>query len=627
MTRTRPLRRPSVAALVSALVVGLLGVAAPSATAAPPPPTPAARPTDPIAHDPTLAREGDWYYVAITGDAGPDDTYIPLKRSRDLVHWEELGPVFTELQPWVLEALGVTAANAPRDAWAPDLTWSGTEWRLYYSVSQFGTNNSVIGLMTTPSLAEPDWQDQGLVVRSEPGAQPDNAIDPNLVVDADGATWLAFGSFFSGIQLVRLDPATGKVAAGAEPVQIARRSTGPNAQENPTIVHRDGYYYLFLSFDFCCRGVESDYRTVVGRSADVAGPYLDADGVPLLDDKGGTEVMRGYNEFVGAGGADVLLTGEDTGLVVNHYYDATDGAAPRLNVRTLSWTADGWPVVSEPLNPSRSIGHGEAFVQIVPRGASTGGQSTVVENAGCGFEGANIALWTDLDNTCQQWQLSARDDGGTRITNRFSNAVAEVAGCRNVDGGNVAQWGWLGFLESNDCQRWSLTSTADGWTTVASVLPGGRAWTVQGAATPGANVAISTPTGGTDQQFRFEPVGDVLLASPTDMTTTLGVNGCKAGRGNGNQVRFDPRDPAGCQTWQLRSIPGTATVQVVSPDSGKVLASTACLHRGAADKLRVVDTRSPSAGRCSAWTLAPTDDGTWTLATAGTTREVRVLIP
>ena len=39
------------------------------------------------------------------------------------------------------------------------------------------------------------------------------------------------------------------------------------------------------------------------------------------------------------------------GYFVNHYYDATDGGAPRLNVRTLTWGRDGWPVVSDPINP------------------------------------------------------------------------------------------------------------------------------------------------------------------------------------------------------------------------------------------------------------------------------------
>jgi hypothetical protein len=45
-------------------------------------------------------------------------------------------------------------------------------------------------------------------------------------------------------------------------------------------VERDGWFYLFASFDFCCRGADSTYYTVVGRSKAVAGPYVDRDGKP-----------------------------------------------------------------------------------------------------------------------------------------------------------------------------------------------------------------------------------------------------------------------------------------------------------------------------------------------------------
>jgi arabinan endo-1,5-alpha-L-arabinosidase len=355
VTRPAAFRRAATAALIGALVL-MIGVFAVivyqrSSDAGP-------RPTDPIAHDPTMVTEGDWYYVAITGDLAIEDTYIPLKRSQDLVHWEELGPAFTQFEPWVLEALGVEEEDAPDDAWAPDLFWTGAEWRLYYSASQFGTNNSVIGLMTSPSLEQPEWVDQGLVIRSERGNPdtPYNAIDPNVVVDAEGDQWLTFGSFFSGIQLVPLDPVTGKVAPGEEPVRIARREAPPYAQENPAIVLHDGFYYLFQAYDFCCRGLASDYRTVVGRSESITGPYVDRDGLPLMNAAGGTEVITGEGQFIGTGGADVMLEGDgDTGYIVNHYYDAIDNGVPRLNVRPLTWTDDGWPVVGEPLNAGRPV--------------------------------------------------------------------------------------------------------------------------------------------------------------------------------------------------------------------------------------------------------------------------------
>src|SRR5438093_3106505 len=64
--------------------------------------------TDPIAHDPTMMKQGQYYYVFITGDAGRPNTYLPIKRSTDLIHWEELGPVFSAPPQWVVDTLGVT---------------------------------------------------------------------------------------------------------------------------------------------------------------------------------------------------------------------------------------------------------------------------------------------------------------------------------------------------------------------------------------------------------------------------------------------------------------------------------------------------------------------------------------
>ena len=57
---------------------------------------------------------------------------------------------------------------------------------------------------------------RGLVLESEPRSTAYNATDANYVTDAQGGAWLTFGSFFGELKIVALDPATGKVAAGAQ---------------------------------------------------------------------------------------------------------------------------------------------------------------------------------------------------------------------------------------------------------------------------------------------------------------------------------------------------------------------------------------------------------------------------
>lgn len=622
-------------AIAAAVLVGSAALAAPVAAAPPPDPVPlvagADRPEDPVAHDPTLVKEGEWYYLAITGDYATGSDYIPMKRSKDLLTWEELPPVFEQLPAGVLAAIGATAADAPRDAWAPDLSWTGTEWRLYYSVSRFGTTNSVTALATTTSLdpADPDhgWVDRGPVLESEPGSREYNAIDANYVEDADGGAWLTFGSFFGGLQIVALDPVTGTVAPGAETTTLVHRQIAHNPVEGPSIIRNGDYYYLFAAFDYCCRGVDSDYRVVVGRSKDITGPYLDQDGVSMLEG-GGTEVLRGYNEFQGTGHPDVLSSG-GIDLFVNHYYDTRSAGTPRLNVRTLSWSG-GWPTVSDPINPSRSAGHGSAYVQVIPRDSAN-----AVSNASCGYAQANVTLAeaspTDL---CQQWQIDARDaqqvmddsETGSRFQNRRSNMSADFPDCGNQSrtSGNVQQFDWLGHFFHNVCQRWTFSPASDGYTTISSIAGRHLVWTAEGTS-PGANLGVATPTGAAHQQFRFQPVGEVLLGSATDHTQTLGVAGCTATRGNGTQVRMETRVAGLCQTWTVAST-GGARYTVTNAATGSVLTDTSCHTGDAPARLRLLPVgRADEA--CSTWTLVPGDDGTWTLATAGSSSTVRLLIP
>lgn len=151
----------------------------------------------------------------------------------------------------------------------------------------------------------------------------------------------------------RLDAATGKLSPqNGKLYALASRERPENpapappglpadwqAIEAPFIVHHGDYYYLFVSFDLCCRGVKSNYRTVVGRSHDVTGPYLDADGKPMLHG-GGTALLTGNARWLGPGGESILQ--QPTGdIIVFHAYDSKTGH-PFLQISTIDWTT-GWP--------------------------------------------------------------------------------------------------------------------------------------------------------------------------------------------------------------------------------------------------------------------------------------------
>ena len=483
---------------------------------------------DPLAHDPTIIKQGRYYYSIGTG------SYLPASRSTDLLHWAPLAPVFAGPPAWVVRELGTT----PAAFWAPDLSFFDGEYHLYYAASSFGQNESVIGLATARTLDPGSdaygWVDRGMVLRSR-SADNFNAIDPDVVFDAAGRPWLSFGSFWDGVKMRRLDRQTG-MPSGDDPALYSLASRGGASIESSSIVRHGRYYYLFTSLDYCCRGIDSDYRIVVGRATGITGPYVDRDGVALLAG-GGTELLRGYNEFRGPGGGDVFSAGRRD-WYVHHYYDASDGGRPKQSVRPVVWS-DGWPSLEDPLTGSTRVGRGGAYFTVINR--ANGG---AVDNPTCGYEGADIRIGVPSAGPCQQWRLEDGGDGYAAILNRHSNKVAEVAACVNTDGARVAQWGWL----NNDCQKFRLAPTDNGWSRIENKLAG-RVLEAAGCGGVGTAVQTYTWLGNACQQFRFDPVGDLLLAD-TSGQRVLDIARCGTAHA-GRIVVGRPERRSGCQRWRF----------------------------------------------------------------------------
>jgi arabinan endo-1,5-alpha-L-arabinosidase len=289
-------------------------------------------------HDPTIIREGDTYYVFSTR-AG-----IAIRCSSDLIHWRLCGDVFAHLPEWAVKDV-----PGLRGLWAPDVSYFNGKYHLYYSASTFGSNHSSIGLATNETLDPTSdkyrWVDEGKVIGSD--VKDDwNAIDPDVVHDEHDQPWLAFGSFWSGIKLRKLDPATGKLSSQDQTLYSLARRSAPGAIEAPDIVRENGYYYLFVSFDFCCRGKDSTYNIRVGRSRRLTGPYVDRSGKPMMDG-GGTLVVAGAGRWAGTGHCSVLQE-KDADRLVYHAYDTEWRGIATLRISVLRWDSDGWPNIGLP---------------------------------------------------------------------------------------------------------------------------------------------------------------------------------------------------------------------------------------------------------------------------------------
>ncbi len=311
-----------------------------------------------FAHDPTIVKEHGRYYRFQTGPG------IPVFVSDNLMHWDIAGRVFKENPAWTAERI-----PGSKDFWAPEIVYRNGQWRLYYSVSTFGKNTSAIGLAVCPSIekalqtdgADSSWTDRGAVVFSSPESDF-NAIDPAVYADDAGCDRLLFGSFWGGLQLLMLD-ADGFVPAGQEPRAVASRIPydarvltewragvfgNPAGEANPVeggfVFPYQGFYYLFASHDFCCRGTASSYHIVLGRSDNPDGPFIDADGVDMLQG-GGTLLRDGFSfsRWAGPGHNSVFLDDDGKTYLVYHSYDREHDGQPHLMIEELVWK-DGWPL-------------------------------------------------------------------------------------------------------------------------------------------------------------------------------------------------------------------------------------------------------------------------------------------
>lgn len=281
--------------------------------------------------DPTAIRVEDGaYYLYGTEDI----RNLPIFRSNDLVNWTQVGTAFTEsTRPKEVEGASL---------WAPEIRHIKGKYVLFYSLAIWGQEwVSTIGYSVADTPEGP-FTSKGVVFSSY-DVNVQNSID-EFFYEENGKYYMLWGSF-RGIYLMELDVTDDLTIT---PKKETMTQVAGTAFEAVNIWKRDGYYYLFASVGSCCEGANSTYTTVVGRSENLAGPYVTKEGERMLDNAYTTLVARS-SAFVGVGHNSVLLEDDEknTWMLYHGYQVNKEDDGRLVLLDRVQWDEEGWPYVED----------------------------------------------------------------------------------------------------------------------------------------------------------------------------------------------------------------------------------------------------------------------------------------
>lgn len=275
--------------------------------------------------DPTIIKARDGYFYLY---ATEDIRNTPIHRSKDLVNWEKTGTAFTNATRPTFEPRG--------GLWAPDINYINGKYVLYYSMSVWGGERTCGIGVATADKPEGPFTDHGKLFQSnEIGVQ--NSID-QFYIEQKGRKYLFWGSF-RGIYAIELSADGLSLKPGAE-----KRKVAGTAYEGTYIHRRNGYYYLFASIGTCCKGLNSTYTTVVGRSRDLFGPYINKEGKSMMDNQHEIVIQKN-DKFVGTGhNSEIVQDKKGRNWIFYHAVSVDNPRGRVLMIDQIRWEND-WPYI------------------------------------------------------------------------------------------------------------------------------------------------------------------------------------------------------------------------------------------------------------------------------------------
>ncbi|GLY07769.1 glycoside hydrolase family 43 protein [Actinoplanes sp. NBRC 101535] len=233
--------------------------------------------------DPSVvAVDGTYYIVTSTFEYLPG---LPVYRSTDFAHWEQIGNVGT--RP---EQLDLSAVPTGAGAWAPTIRHRNGVFYVIVTVPR--GRGCVVFTATDP--AGP-WSD-GTVLAGL------NGIDPDLAWDGAGNAYVTYSGLLLdganmgkhlGIQQVRVDLESGLLLEEPRPLWSG---TGLMFPEAPHLYQRGEYWYLMIAEG----GTERGHGVSIARGPSPEGPFEAHPSNPILSARSTTRPVQntGHGDLV-----------------------------------------------------------------------------------------------------------------------------------------------------------------------------------------------------------------------------------------------------------------------------------------------------------------------------------------
>ncbi|MBQ9198150.1 MAG: family 43 glycosylhydrolase, partial [Clostridia bacterium] len=272
--------------------------------------------------DPSILRVGEEYWMVNSTFAMVPA--LPISRSRDLVHWETVGHVFTDPDTAALSGL-----PGGYGYWAPDISYyQGRFWVV--ATLRRDTVPFRLQMITSASSPQGPWD--------APRFLPVDGIDPSLFTDDDGKRYLVVNP---GVQIARISDA-GELL---EQPRMIFLGWNKHKSEGPHILKKDGWYYIFQAEG----GTGQHHLITCSRARSLEGPYESCPFNPILG-------PRQADAYIGRGGhGKPVALGDGRWAIPYLCGRKTEGktlTGRETALDPLEWTADGWPMVNGLRGPS-----------------------------------------------------------------------------------------------------------------------------------------------------------------------------------------------------------------------------------------------------------------------------------